>query len=141
MSMFNEIKAVSTLTLGALNAEPGLEGLAETSTYLGQAVGFTIGVLTAPMVWELGKEQGVGIWFQTVGGLCLVNHLCLAVWQHYQTPSNNNNNNNNNSSHPRTDVKHGVLYLLLSLVFCSLSAVFQSWWFLLLWPAVDLLVR
>ena len=28
MSMFNEIKAVSTLTLGALNAEPGLEGLA-----------------------------------------------------------------------------------------------------------------
>ena len=100
MSMFNEIKAVSTLTLGALNAEPGLEGLAETSTYLGQAVGFTIGVLTAPMVWELGKEQGVGIWFLAVGGLCLVNHLCLAVWQ-YQTRSLV-------STHPRTDVKHEI---------------------------------
>ena len=48
ISMFNEIKAVATLTLGALNNEQGLEGLAETSTYLGQAFGFTIGVLCDP---------------------------------------------------------------------------------------------
>ena len=91
---------LAELTLGALNAEPGLEGLAETSTYLGQAVGFTIGVLTAPMVWELGKEQSVGVWFLAIGGLCLVNHISLAVWQH-QTRSL--------STPPRTDdlrVKH-----------------------------------
>ena len=82
ISMFNEIKAVATLTLGALNNEQGLEGLAETSTYLGQAFGFTIGVLCAPWVWkDGGKEFGLGVWFGCVGGLCLMNHVWLFVWE------------------------------------------------------------
>ena len=84
ISMFNEIKAVCTLTLGALNNEKGLDGLAETSTYAGQAVGFTVGVLLAPAIWDYNREIGVGIWFLSIGGICIVNHIALWVWQRKQ---------------------------------------------------------
>ena len=84
ISMFNEIKAVCTLTLGALNNEKGLDGLAETSTYAGQAVGFTVGVLLAPAIWDYNREIGVGIWFLSIGGICIVNHIALWVWERKQ---------------------------------------------------------
>jgi len=89
ISMCNEIKAVATLTIGAINNEHGLDGLSETSTYCGQAIGFTIGTLTAPLIWSNGQEIGVGVYFISICILMGCNHVSLYLWEklHYSPGS------------------------------------------------------
>jgi hypothetical protein len=48
---------------------------------MGQSIGFTVGVLVAPVVWGAGQEAGMGGWFVSVGVVCVVNHVALWCWE------------------------------------------------------------
>ena len=48
---------------------------------MGQSIGFTVGVLVAPVVWGAGRETGMGMWFVGVGVVCVVNHVALWCWE------------------------------------------------------------
>ena len=97
ISMFMEMKAVQCLSIAATTDEPGLDGgLPEIAAYSGSSIGFAIGTLLAPLLWESGGESVFSAVTLGVAGVAVLVKVCLSSYSPSHCRSTRSDNEGSN---------------------------------------------